>query len=178
MVYYALEKCLWLAVLAAFVSAAPTPVEGVYVRPSANLVTVAHEGPVGITNLLQSEDDSNSPFSGVSPFGDITTPFGKNGWQLAPASDSSDHDSNINTSLDSGSPSKAAESDSFGHSTTAVPTHSADPTSAVPPATFVSETLPTASSVASDPSSGSGELIGLRHTLVRLTQGPQHRRHR
>ena len=147
---------------------------------------MANESAVGITNLLQSEDGSTSPFAGfgggVSPFGYITSPFGQDGWQFAPANSPSDNESNSNTGFDSGSPSKAAESDSFGHSTTAVPAQSADPTSAVPPATFVSQSTtpaaPTASPVASDASVGSGELIELRHLLVGLTQPPQHRRHR
>ena len=115
---YPIEKCLWLALLAVFVvSAAPTPVEGVCAPPSSNLVTKANENAVGITNLLQSEADSTSPFAifggGVSPFGSITSTYGKNGLQLTPANDPSDNESNSSATLDSGSSSKAAESNSF-----------------------------------------------------------------
>lgn len=153
------------------------------IRPSSNLVSMAHGAAAGNTNLLQSEVDSTSPFAAfgtvVSPFGSISSsisnPFGDDGSLFYPPNDASENESGTNTASESGSSSQPAESDSFGHSTTAVSTQSDDPTSSVPPATFRSESTTLLAStitlsIASDSPSSSGKSIGLRCPLVWLIQ--------
>ncbi|KZT71438.1 hypothetical protein DAEQUDRAFT_106403 [Daedalea quercina L-15889] len=138
---FAFEKCLWLALFfaAVFVVAAPTPVE------------------LGITNLLQSDADSTSPFAifgaGVAPFGSLAD--SSNDGQSTSGDKSSDTASDSAHASATGSSSKPEGSDtSSARSTAAVPSQSAD-ISAIRSDTFASESTAVSASAVSSLASGS-----------------------